>query len=47
MAINGDKPKAIKQVTELTGAGLRVSKDYVDNLIMNRGAGYKVKGTKT
>ena len=47
MAINGDKPKAIKQVTELTGAGLRVSKDYVDNLLMNRGAGYKVKGTKT
>ncbi|MEI7996281.1 MAG: hypothetical protein WCH01_15400 [Methylococcaceae bacterium] len=47
MAINGDKPKAIKQVTKLTGAGLIVSKDYVDNLLMNRGAGYKVKGTKT
>lgn len=47
MATKGDKPKAIKQVTELTGAGLRVSKDYLDNLLMNRGIGYKVKGTKT
>ena len=35
MAIKGDKPKAIKKVTELTGAGLRISKDYVDNLLMN------------
>jgi hypothetical protein len=47
MAIKLDKPKAIKKVTELTGAGLRVSKDYVDNLLMNTGTGYKVKGTKT
>lgn len=47
MAIKLDKQKAIKKVTELTGAGLRVSKDYVDNLLMNTGTGYKVKGTKT
>lgn len=30
---NGQKIKAIQQVTKLTGAGLRVSKDYVDSLI--------------
>lgn len=46
VATKGDKPKAVKKVTELTGAGLRVSKDYVDNLLMNRGTVYKVKGTK-
>lgn len=28
----GQKVEAVKRVTELTGAGLRVSKDYVDNL---------------
>ena len=28
----GRKPEALKRVTELTGAGLRVSKDYVDGL---------------
>jgi hypothetical protein len=28
----GNKPAAVKRVAELTGAGLRVSKDYVDNL---------------
>lgn len=27
-----NKPAAVKRVAELTGAGLRVSKDYVDNL---------------
>jgi ribosomal protein L7/L12 len=30
---SGQKVEAIKQVIELTGAGLRVSKDYVDSLI--------------
>lgn len=29
---NGNKVEAVKRVTQLTGAGLRVSKDYVDNL---------------
>ena len=28
----GLKVEAVKRVTQLTGAGLRVSKDYVDNL---------------
>ncbi len=28
----GNKPTAVKRVAELTGAGLRVSKDYVDHL---------------
>jgi hypothetical protein len=28
----GNKPAAVKRVAELTGAGLRVSKDYVDGL---------------
>jgi ribosomal protein L7/L12 len=28
----GNKPAAIKRVAELTGAGLRVSKDFVDAL---------------
>ena len=28
----GDRIEAIKRVTRLTGAGLRISKDYVDNL---------------
>ena len=26
----GNKPAAVKRVAELTGAGLRMSKDYVD-----------------
>ncbi len=28
----GNKPAAVKRVCELTGAGLRVSKDFVDSL---------------
>ena len=28
----GNKPVAVKRVAELTGAGLRMSKDYVDGL---------------
>jgi hypothetical protein len=47
MAIKLGKPKAIKKVAELTGAGLRVSKNYVDNLLIKMGTGYKVKGTRT
>lgn len=45
MAMKADKPKAVKRVTELTGAGLRVSKDYVDNLLTNTGTGSKVRST--
>jgi hypothetical protein len=28
----GRKPEALKRVTELTGASLRISKDYIDGL---------------
>lgn len=47
IAIKEDKPKAIKKVTELTGAGLRMSKDYVDDLLIKRRKGYKIKDIKT
>jgi ribosomal protein L7/L12 len=30
---NSHKVEAVKQVTILTGAGLRISKDYVDDLL--------------
>lgn len=33
LVLMGDKVEAVKRVTELTGAGLRVSKDYVDSLV--------------
>jgi hypothetical protein len=46
LALKEAKPKAVKKVAELTGAGLRVSKDYVDELLMKRETGYKAKGTK-
>jgi len=32
LVLMGNKVAAVKRVIELTGAGLRVSKDYVDNL---------------
>ena len=32
LVLAGNKVEAIKRVTKLTGAGLRVSKDYVDRL---------------
>jgi hypothetical protein len=32
LVLTGKPVEAVKRVTELTGAGLRVSKDYVDNL---------------
>ena len=32
----GDKPNAVKKVAELTGASLRVSKDYVDSFEIKR-----------
>ena len=33
LARTGHKVETVKQVTKLTGAGLRVAKDYVDSLI--------------
>jgi len=36
-AITGQKPQAIKEVAQLTGAGLRLSKTYVDRLLADRG----------
>ena len=33
LLLAGNKVAAVKRVAELTGAGLRMSKDYVDNLI--------------
>jgi hypothetical protein len=32
LLLAGNKPAAVKKVAELTGAGLRISKDYVDGL---------------
>lgn len=32
LLVQGQKVEAVKRVTRLTGAGLRVSKDYVDAL---------------
>jgi ribosomal protein L7/L12 len=36
LVLKGEKVEAVKQVTQLTGAGLRVSKDYVDSLAENK-----------
>ncbi len=32
LVLTGNKIEAVKRDTQLTGAGLRLSKDYVDNL---------------
>jgi ribosomal protein L7/L12 len=32
----GNKIEAVKRVTRLTGAGLRISKDYVDGLVESK-----------
>ena len=37
MLKRGEKVETVKRVTRLTGAGLRISKDYVDDML------YKVK----
>jgi hypothetical protein len=37
LARTGHKIEAVRQVTKLTGAGLRVAKDYVDSLITREG----------
>ena len=36
LILTGNPVEAVKRVTELTGAGLRVSKDYVDSLAKQR-----------
>ena len=36
LVLTGKGVEAVKRVTELTGAGLRVSKDYVDSLAPQR-----------
>jgi len=36
LVLTGKKVEAVKRVTALTGAGLRVSKDYVDSLANQR-----------
>ena len=36
LVLTGKPVEAVERVTELTGAGLRVSKDYVDNLAKQR-----------
>ena len=33
LVVTGRKIEAVKRVAQLTGAGLRVSKDYVDSLV--------------
>jgi len=38
LVMTGRKVEAVKRVTQLTGAGLRVSKDYVDGLAEKQGA---------
>jgi len=35
LAVKEGKPQAVKKVTELTGAGLRISKNYVDELLVD------------
>lgn len=37
LIVTGNKVEAIKRVTRLTGAGLRISKDYVDTLAATSG----------
>jgi ribosomal protein L7/L12 len=41
LVLKGNKVEAVKQVTQLTGAGLRLSKDYVDGLAKNQPQKYK------
>jgi hypothetical protein len=36
LVLTGKPVEAVKRVAELTGAGLRVSKDYVDGLVERR-----------
>ena len=43
IAVQEGRPKAIKKVGELTGAGLRVSKNYVDYLLLTQRTAFKPK----
>ena len=36
LIVDGNKAEAVRQVTRLTGANLRVSKDYVDHLVQKK-----------
>ncbi len=38
LVVQGRKPEALKKVANLTGASLRISKDYIDDLAGVRGA---------
>lgn len=38
LVLMGQKAEAIKRVAKFTGAGLRVSKDYVDELVKRQAA---------
>jgi hypothetical protein len=39
LVLSGNKVEAVKRVTVLAGAGLRVSKDYLDGLTKERQSG--------
>lgn len=41
LVLQGEKVEAVKRVTRLTGAGLRVSKDYVDGLVEKKKRPYR------
>ena len=41
LVLKGSKVEAVKEVTQLTGAGLRLSKDYVDKLAQSESQGTK------
>ena len=47
MAVQEGKPKAVKNVTELTGATLRISKNYVDYILIAKRTRLRSEGTKT
>ena len=44
LVLAGNKVEAVKQVTRLTGAGLRVSKDYVDSLVTSPSGASRWRG---
>ena len=47
IAVEDGKPAAIKTVAELTGATLRISKNYVDYVLMTKRAVFKSESKKT
>ncbi len=46
LVLKGNKAEAVKQVTQLTAAGLRGSKDYMDKLAQNELQGSKQRRKK-